>query len=174
MGYIVYTDGSCNNLSPYREGGWAFVAYKKNDNGEKEIVIQKSGCALHTTNNRMEMIAVIEAMKWGQGESLLIISDSKYTINAFAFASWGKLQYVAKNQDLIKEFLLAKNGGNDHKFTSVKFAWVRGHSGNEGNELADLLAENERECLRIAEGIPEFNFSNSPKVTRRNFTNFNR
>lgn len=160
--YIIYTDGSCNNLSPYGEGGWAFAAFDK----DKNLIIQKSGCSLHTTNNRMEMTAVLEAMKWGRGCSLLIISDSKYTINSFEKASWYKLPYIEANKDLIKEFLLLKNATDKTKPTYVKFAWVRGHNGNAGNELVDMLAENERENLRLSEGIPVFTCSNSPKVCK--------
>ncbi len=136
----IYTDGACSgNPGP---GGWAAVLLYKDN--KKEI----SGFEPNTTNNRMELLAVIkglEALKV-RAWDVTVYSDSAYVVNAIN-NSWlnnwqtngwknSKKEDVA-NQDLWQRFLELKNLNN------IKFVKVKGHSGHVWNERCDELATNE-------------------------------
>lgn len=134
--YIIYTDGACKgNPGP---GGYGVYAQLG------ETVTELSKGYKHTTNNRMEVMAVIAALEeFGPGIKVDIYTDSDYTIKAATkwIKGWARNDWVTyntgqpvKNRDLHMVFneLL--------KLNKVKFHWVRGHSGNFGNEIADSLA----------------------------------
>lgn len=98
-----------------------------------------------TTNNRMELLAVIvalEALKT-PGHEVLVVSDSKYVVDAVEkhwLLGWEKKGWAkVKNPDLWKRFLIIYR---QHK---VRFQWVRGHNGHPENELCDRLAVAARE-----------------------------
>ena len=135
---IIYTDGACSgNPGP---GGWgAILMYK---DAKKEI----SGGMKNTTNNIMEISAVIEALKCLKVESdVQIYSDSAYVVNAFNqgwIYNWLKKGWKTadgksvKNQELWQElYALTKK----HK---VEFIKVKGHADNEFNNRCDELARN--------------------------------
>ena len=135
---IIYTDGACSgNPGP---GGWgAILMYK---DAKKEI----SGGMKETTNNIMEITAVIEALKCLKVESnVKIYSDSAYVVNAFLqgwIYNWMKKGWKTasgepvKNKELWEElYLLTKK----HK---VEFVKVKGHSDNEFNNRCDEMARN--------------------------------
>ncbi|HKK26227.1 MAG TPA: ribonuclease HI [Gracilimonas sp.] len=133
---IVYTDGACSgNPGP---GGWGAVL--RWNGTEKEL----SGGATQTTNNRMEMQAVIEALKALKKPCLVKIhSDSALIINAFQqgwIKNWQKRGWrksnkkPVENQDLWQEML---NAMEPHEVVWIK---VKGHAGIELNERADQLA----------------------------------
>ena len=120
----IYTDGACiGNPGP---GGWGVVILNENDN---QFL---SGGEKNTTNNRMEIMAVIEGLKNVESTDLTVYSDSTYVINTIT-KGWKK----NKNQDLweILEKLVSEK--------NVKWKWGKGHSGNEFNEKADQLADGE-------------------------------
>ena len=118
----VYTDGAClGNPGP---GGWGAVII------EDDITTELSGKEADTTNNRMEVTAVIEALKKISEESEIIIySDSTYVINTMV-KNWKR----NKNKDLW-DLLDRQMVGR-----KVKWKWVKGHSGDPLNERADRLA----------------------------------
>jgi ribonuclease HI len=127
----IYTDGACSgNPGP---GGWG--ALLRYNGHEKQI----SGGELETTNNRMEMMAVIEALAALKKPSdVMLYTDSQYVQKGVTewMKGWKAKGWPAriKNQDLwlrIDSALLV------HK---VKFIWVRGHNGHAENELVDKLA----------------------------------
>jgi ribonuclease HI len=129
---IIYTDGSSKgNPGP---GGYGIVL--KSGNHRKEM---SEGFRL-TTNNRMELLAVIvalEAIKSNQYE-ITIYTDSKYVADAVTKGwiwSWEKKGFKnKKNEDLWQRFIPLY-----HKF-KVKFRWLKGHAGHPENERCDRLA----------------------------------
>ena len=128
----VYTDGGASgNPGP---GGYGIVLLS----GEHRK--EMSGGFRLTTNNRMELLAVIialETLKF-DGTDVTIYSDSKYVVDAITKGwvfGWEKNGFAKKkNPDLWKRFLKIYT---KHK---VEFVWVKGHAGNELNEVADRLA----------------------------------
>lgn len=132
MTTTIYTDGACSgNPGP---GGWAWAI---------EAGRYRSGSDRQTTNQRMEIMAALDAVRQNEGP-LLIVSDSTYVVNCFKdrwYAGWlqrgwtnSKKQPVANKdlwEPLIQLFLERKN---------VRFQWVKGHSGHPMNDLVDRLA----------------------------------
>ena len=133
---IVYTDGACSgNPGP---GGWGALLMWR---GKKR---ELTGAEPNSTNNRMEMRAVIEALKALKRPChVKIHSDSALIVNAFKqgwIENWKKRGWKkankkpVENQDLWKEMLEAMN---DHKVSWIK---VKGHADNELNNRVDRLA----------------------------------
>lgn len=121
----IYTDGAYSSTRD--QGGWAFVVTFKN-----AVVLKHFGWDLHTTNNRMEILGVLEALLWLQ-ENLIttatIVTDSMYVIGTIT-KGWKR----NVNNDLWDEIDIALKGLN------ITLEHVKGHSGVEGNELCDALA----------------------------------
>lgn len=125
----IYCDGACSgNPGP---GGWAFIIPK--------VDVEMSDYEEHTTNNRMEITAVIKALEWvcehfydyNQIEDKIeIITDSQYVINTMT-KGWAR----RKNTELWDRLDAAIP-----KFQSVKWTWVKGHADNKYNERCDQLA----------------------------------
>lgn len=135
----IYTDGACSgNPGP---GGWGAVL--KYGNAEKEL----SGSEKETTNNRMELTAVIKALSALKEECNVTLStDSKYVCDAinkrwvysWRANNWRKAdKKKALNVDLWEELLALLDKHN------VKFVWVKGHAGHPENERCDRLAVGE-------------------------------
>lgn len=135
----IYTDGACSgNPGP---GGWGAVLVYNGK--EKEL----SGSEKNTTNNRMELTAVIMALNaLNQPCEVKLTTDSKYVcdaVNKGWVYSWRKNGWKksdkkpALNVDLWKELLslLEKH--------EVEFIWVKGHNGHKYNEICDALAVKE-------------------------------
>ena len=132
----IYTDGSC--MSNPGNGGWAAII---NMNGKIKKI---SGNEKNTTNNRMELMAPINALKnINSKDPIEIFTDSKYVkngitewINTWVLNNWktSKKEDV-KNKDLWLEL---------HKLNqslSVKWNWVKAHAGDPLNEEVDMLAK---------------------------------
>lgn len=134
----IYTDGACSGNPGV--GGWASVLLYEQH--KKELY----GNDKETTNNRMELTAVIEALKALKRPcNVTLYSDSKYVIDSINkdwVYKWEANNWIksdrkpALNTDLWKELLALLEV---HK---VKFVWVKGHNGNEYNERCDELAVN--------------------------------
>ena len=133
----IYTDGSC--MSNPGNGGWAAII---NIDGEIKKI---SGNEKNTTNNRMELMAPINALKnINSKDPIEIFTDSKYVkngitewINTWVINNWktSKKEDV-KNKDLWLEL---------HKLNqslNVKWKWVKAHAGDPLNEEVDMLAKN--------------------------------
>ena len=135
---IIYTDGACSgNPGP---GGWgAILMYK---NAKKEI----SGGNKSTTNNIMEITAVIEALKCLKVESeVQVYSDSAYTVNAFNqkwIYGWMKNGWKTSNGDNVKNKELWQELYSLTQKHKVEFIKVKGHADNEYNNRCDELARN--------------------------------
>lgn len=124
-GIVIHTDGACKgNPGP---GGWGAVIEQ---NGGQ---VKLSGSEPQTTNNRMEMTAVIKGLEVVDASAnVLISSDSTYVINTMT-KGWKR----KANQDLWDQLDRLVGSRN------VSWRWVRGHNGDRGNELADALATKE-------------------------------
>ena len=150
---VIYTDGGClGNPGP---GGYAAVVLNGDDREEL------SGGFRRTTNNRMEVLACIKGLEaLPPGSDVVLISDSKYTVDAMT-KGWAKkwrsknwmrtLTDPAKNPDLWKRMLEVCEERN------VEFRWVKGHAGTEENERCDELAvaASKGEDLAVDEGFSE-------------------
>lgn len=129
---LIYTDGGCR----YGIGAWAWWCETTDESG--------SGVATETTNQRMEMTAVAEAIgEYFSSKSIVIMSDSAYVVNCFTqqwFTRWIENGWKStshgpiRNQDLWAPLIKAVQ---DHG--NVKFIKVKGHSGNIGNQIVDNL-----------------------------------
>ena len=138
----IHTDGACRgNPGP---GGWAWAS------GVSEFA---SGAAPHTTNQRMEVLAVIEALRENPDSPLEIVSDSSYVVKCFNdkwYAGWLRRGWKnsqgkpVANRDLWEElFALVLESGRD-----IRFSWVKGHSGDAMNEFVDVLATEAADTQR--------------------------
>lgn len=128
----IYTDGAAQgNPGP---GGYGIIL--RSGNHYKEM----SGGFKHTTNNRMELLAVIVALEAIKKipSNITVTSDSKYVVDAVEqgwLLGWEKKDFrKIKNPDLWKRFLVIYRKHN------VKFHWIRGHNGHPENERCDELA----------------------------------
>ena len=134
----IYTDGACSgNPGP---GGWgAILMYQGN---KKEI----SGGKKNTTNNEMELTAVIEALKMLKFPCQVdLYSDSAYVVNAFLqnwIGNWVKNNWRTSSKEPVKNQELWKELYKLTKIHQVKFIKVKGHSDNEFNNRCDELARN--------------------------------
>ncbi len=139
---VVYTDGACSgNPGP---GGWgAILMYK---DVKKEI----SGGMKQTTNNIMEITAVIEGLKLIKYPcEVEVYSDSAYVVNAFNnnwIEGWIKKNWINSSKEPVKNKELWQELYSLTKKHKVKFIKVKGHSDNEFNNRCDELA---REAIKM-------------------------
>ena len=137
--FIIYTDGAClGNPGP---GGWAAIIIDNNQLKKSEFGSQNS-----TTNNRMELIAVIRALESIPTKSnLKIYTDSKYVINGIKtwIINWKKSNWTGSNKKEVKnKDLWIQLDVLVEKF-NIDWNWVKGHSGDFYNEEVDKLARRE-------------------------------
>ena len=136
MKYEIYTDGAClGNPGP---GGWGAVIFDK-DNNQKNI----SGNVKDTTNNRMELMAPIMALKKISANSEVVIyTDSTYVKNGITewIKKWKKNGWQNSNKKTVKNKDLWIKLDNLCKNNKIIWKWVKGHSDNKYNNLADELA----------------------------------
>ena len=134
----IYTDGACSgNPGP---GGWgSILMFGEN---KKEI----SGGKQNTTNNIMELTAVIEALKLLKRPcNIDLYSDSAYVVNAFLqnwISGWIKKGWINSNKEEVKNKELWQELVSLTKIHNVTFHKVKGHSDNEYNNRCDELARN--------------------------------
>ncbi len=127
---IIYTDGACRGNPGV--GSWAAtLEYKQH---KKEI----SGLSPHTTNNQMELTAVIEALKCIKviPSQIIINTDSQYVQKGMTewITGWKK-----KNWKNVKNHILWQELDSLANMHHIDWKWVRGHDGNLGNEYVDML-----------------------------------
>ncbi len=134
----IFTDGACSgNPGP---GGWAAIL-KYKDNVKKI-----SGFVPNTTNNRMEILALINALSiLKESCEITVYSDSKYVVDSITknwVLNWQKNNWLRKNKKVPNSDLwyILLNIIKNHK---INFIWVRGHNGHLENEECDKMAVNE-------------------------------
>lgn len=138
MNVFLYTDGACRSNGL---GGWACIAIQ-----EGSELWRISGQVNETTNNRMELMAILQGMArivQHGFDNVIVITDSKYSRDAI-MRKWGDNPEI-KNSDLIKQI---KSLVGTRR--CCKIEWVKGHSGVAGNELADRLAVAARDGKTLA------------------------
>ena len=129
--FLIYTDGACSgNPGP---GAYAYIIVK-----DGEIVKQHSEGFQSTTNNRMELLAVIRALSNTLEGHVDVFSDSKYVIDSINkgwLSNWQRSNWEdRKNHDLWEEFLAVSTGRD------VTYNWVHGHANDEYNNICDRMA----------------------------------
>ena len=132
---LIWTDGSC--LNNPGSGGWGVLV--KSDNQEYEI----SNGVKETTNNRMEIQAAIEAVKWWKNnksdKEAIIHTDSKYVKDGITkwMSAWVMKDFKdIKNDDLWRTL-------NEINSPMIEWKWVKAHTGNEENERVDKMAREQ-------------------------------
>lgn len=131
----MFTDGACKgNPGP---GGWgALLRYK---NKEKNLY----GGELNTTNNRMELMAVIEGLRsLTRSCEIVITTDSEYVKNGITswIQGWKKRGWKTAARKPVKNEDLWRQLESEAAKHQIEWKWVKGHSGHRENELADELA----------------------------------
>ena len=139
----IWTDGSClGNPGP---GGWAFIA----TNG-KEIA-ERSGGESNTTNNRMELTAVIKALSAAKKhDELEIHTDSQYVKNGMEkwVRQWKNNNWKNAEKKPVKNKELWQQLDELAQTKKIKWVWVKGHAGQEMNERCDELARPPAESFK--------------------------
>ena len=132
---VIYTDGACKgNPGP---GGWG--AWLRSGTHEKELF----GGEAHTTNNRMELTAVIEALASLKRRcNVAIYTDSEYVRNGITtwIHGWKARAWTTADRKPVKNVELWQRLDALRDQHDVKWHWVKGHAGDPGNERADQLA----------------------------------
>ena len=132
---IIYTDGACRgNPGP---GGWG--ALIKFDIAQKEIF----GGQKNTTNNQMELSAAIEGLSTLKEPcNVELFTDSRYVMDGITqwIQNWKKNNWKTSSKKEVKNKELWQKLDQLMSYHKVKWNWVKGHSGDPGNEVADLLA----------------------------------
>ena len=132
---IIYTDGACRgNPGP---GGWGvLIEYG-------ELSKQLYGGDISTTNNKMELTAAIMALKEIKEPcEIILYTDSKYVLQGIEewIHNWKKREWKGANKKPVKNIELWKELDELRDKHNIKWNWVKGHSGDPGNETADMLA----------------------------------
>ncbi|MBD2208505.1 ribonuclease HI [Calothrix sp. FACHB-156] len=174
----IYTDGACTgNPGP---GGWGVVVYFSDGS-----IHELGGASTHTTNNKMEMQAAIAGLQFlqtsGQTQSITLYTDSEYLINSvtkwikgWKQRGWKKADgKPVQNQDLLETL-------DELNSYIVKWEYVRGHSGNVGNERCDVIARTfasgrvpdlkQSFTTNADQSLPQTNQINVAKVTESSAT----
>ncbi len=136
----IWTDGSClGNPGP---GGWAFIA----TNGTETV--ERSGGEKDTTNNRMELTAVIRALNAAKNhDELELHTDSQYVKNGTQIwlSQWKNNNWKTAAKKPVKNKELWQQLDNIAQTKKIHWIWVKGHAGNEMNERCDELARSAAE-----------------------------
>ncbi len=140
---IIYTDGSClGNPGP---GGWAFVATDGINTAER------SGGEANTTNNRMELTAVIRALSAARRHSEVELhTDSQYVKNGMQswIKNWKSNNWRTRDRKPVKNKDLWIQLDELASQIKINWHWVKGHAGEEFNERCDELARTAAENLK--------------------------
>lgn len=138
----VFTDGGCSgNPGP---GGWAYVLIDE----KGSIISTSSGGEAQTTNNKMELNAVINAIKACkllQANKIFINTDSQYVKNGITqwIVSWKAKGWKTASKDPVKNRELWEELDSLNSSSDITWNWVKGHAGIQYNELCDSMVRKE-------------------------------
>lgn len=139
----IWTDGSClGNPGP---GGWAFIATNGKD------IAERNGGEKETTNNRMELTAVIKALSAAKKhDELEIHTDSQYVKNGMEkwVRQWKNNNWKNAEKKPVKNKELWQQLDELAQTKKITWVWVKGHAGQEMNERCDELARNAAESFK--------------------------
>lgn len=131
----VYTDGACKGNPG--QGGWGALIL------ENDTTREIYGGESNTTNNRMELMAVIKALELLKEQNdITIFTDSTYVQKGISewIINWKRNGWKSSNKKSVKNKDLWVELDNLNDLMSVKWQWIKGHAGHSGNERADYLA----------------------------------
>ncbi|MBT5657115.1 MAG: ribonuclease HI [Phycisphaerae bacterium] len=141
----LHTDGAClGNPGP---GGWACVIRPLSDDGE-EVVL--AGGEPQTTNNRMELTAVLEGLRTvPDGAQVDVWADSKYVLQGLAewMDNWKRRGWKTSGRKPVKNEDLWRPLDVERARLKLTYNWVQGHTGHPDNERCDLLAKQQAEMF---------------------------
>ena len=143
----LYTDGSC--ITTKRCGGWGAIAV---ENDRK--IVEICGGDSDTTNNIMELLAVIRALQTVQRLKITarphIVTDSKYVMTGIEkwISKWIENNWLTSQKKPVKNKKLWQKLYKLVMQTNAAFEWVKGHSGHPMNEEADRLANQSAQLVR--------------------------
>ena len=144
---VIYTDGACRgNPGP---GGWGAVL--RYNGSERQL----HGGEMATTNNRMELMAAIQALESLRERCTVTLhTDSTYVKDGLTtwLAQWRKRGWKTADKKPVKNQELWQRLDAARERHQVELRWVKGHSGDPGNELADRLANDAIDELLAAKG----------------------
>jgi len=133
---VIYTDGACSKNPG--TGGWCAILWYKN----KQKLL--SGCEENTTNNKMELKAVVAGLKaLNQRCKERIFSDSAYSVNAIHkgwLDTWMKNNWVTENKEKVKNIDLWEQLAYLMNIHNVRFEKIKGHADDEYNNICDSIA----------------------------------
>ena len=132
----IYTDGSC--IENPGNGGWAAIIFMNNE----KIAI--TGNKKNTTNNQMELMAAIEALKKiPTGQKVQVYTDSKYVKLGITewIEKWSQNNWKTSSKQKVKNLELWTELNEIAKKHKIKWFWVKGHAGDPINEQVDVLAK---------------------------------
>lgn len=147
----IYTDGSCKSIGNRRFGGWSFIVLRGG-----EFLYRASGSEQSTTNQRMELLAIRNALIFAQqnrhpNEKVYIYSDSAYAINCFKqewYETWQRNGWVnARGEPVVNQDLWIEIIPYFDDFWYY-FSKVKGHANNYWNNECDRLAQAEAQRLK--------------------------
>ena len=131
----VYTDGACKGNPG--QGGWGALIL------ENDVKREIYGGESNTTNNRMELMAVIRALELLKEQNdITVFTDSTYVQKGISewIINWKRNGWKSSNKKSVKNKDLWVELDNLNDLMSVKWQWIKGHAGHSGNERADYLA----------------------------------
>lgn len=140
---VIYTDGCCkrrydrDTLEITTPGGWAAII--KRDG----VITFIGGYLIKTTNNEMELLAIVKGLEaTPNGDKVLVVSDSMYAVDGINswMHRWVKKDWMLKKAKKVKNLGPWKRIYQSYHRTELKAKWVKGHSGNQLNDLCDKIA----------------------------------
>ena len=141
----IYSDGGCSgNPGP---GGWAYVILLQTLQ-DKKIILQNKGAEKNTTNNRMELTAVIEALRALKAmkdmpRRIAVYTDSQYVQKGISewILTWKRNSWRTSDKKPVKNQELWMELDSLASEFLINWEWVKGHDGNEFNEMCDSMTQ---------------------------------